>query len=307
MSQLLSQVGVIFLLMLLGALIRKSGFLHEESITDVTNIALYFLSPLVIIKAFEQEFSAQRMVLLLKVIGLVFLTYIITIFMANLIFKSVADKNLKRIALYGSVYSNNGFMGVPLALGLFGSQGVFYSVASLIGFNILSWTHGLGIFRISEPKSWQQQLKQICLNPNIIAIILGFLVFINSYHFPSVLESFINYASASFTPISMMVIGSNLVNVRINDLKLAPSLWLSLFLRNILFPIVGIVLLRLAGISGVALYTTVILSACPVAGLVVLFTLQAKGDARPATVLMSLSTILSLVTIPLIFFISKLF
>jgi hypothetical protein len=65
-----------------------------------------------------------------------------------------------------------------------------------------------------------------------------------------------------------------------------------------------IVLLKLLGVSGVALYTTIVMTACPVAGIVVLFTLQAHADAGPAISLMSLSTILSLVTIPLIFAIS---
>lgn len=120
------------------------------------------------------------------------------------------------------------------------------------------------------------------------------------------INTFVSDSSAAFTPILMIVIGSNLANLDVRTLKIPPVLIASLFFRNLLFPVLGIIILKLAGITDVPLYTTVTLSACPVAGLVVLFTLQAKGDARPATVLMALSTILCLLTIPLIFVLTRL-
>lgn len=306
-GQILNQVVIIFLLMLLGAIIQKLGFLHPQSVNDLTNITLYFLSPIVIIKAFEQPFSEARFDELLILIVGVFLTYFVSILLAKLLFRNVKDQNIKRIAIYGSTYSNNGFMGIPLAQGLFGSVGVFYAVASMIGFNVMSWTQGIGIFQKDETRDWKEQFKNIILNPNIIAIFLGLILFISSYRLPKLISGFINYTSPAFTPLSMIVIGSNLANLDFKNIRLPKSLWFSLFVRNLIFPILGIFILVLMRISGVPLYTTVILSACPVAGLVVLFTLQAHGDARPATILMSLSTILSLITIPIVYWITSLF
>lgn len=307
LNQLLTQVMIIFFLMLLGALIRKLGFLHAQSINDLTNITLYFLSPLVIIKAFEHPFSRQRFITLLIVTVGVFLTYFISIILAKLAFHREKDENLRRIAIYGSSYSNNGFMGVPLAQGLFGSIGVFYAVGSMIGFNVMSWTQGIGIFRQHRNGNWREQLKQILLNPNIIAIIIGLIMFTTSFKLPALVDGFINYTSPAFTPMSMIIIGSNLAGLNWHDLRLPHVLWTSLLLRNLVFPILGIFVLVLLGIHGIPMYTTVILSACPVAGLVVLFTLQAHGDAKPATLLMSISTILSLVTIPLVYLICSWF
>ena len=283
-GQIFNQVVIIFLLMLLGAVIRKLGFLHPQSINDLTNITLYFLSPIVIIKAFEQPFSRSRFYQLLLLIAGVFLTYFVSILIAKLLFHKVKDQNIRQIATYGSIYSNNGFMGVPLAQGLFGS----------------------GIFQKRQPHDWGTQLKKIILNPNIIAIIIGLFLFISSFRLPKLISGFIDYTSPAFTPLSMIVIGSNLVNLSIKNIKLPTALWGSLFVRNIFFPILGTIILLLLGITGVPLFTTVILSACPVAGLVVLFTLQSNGDARPATVLMSISTILSLVTIPLVYWFASL-
>lgn len=300
--QVANQIIIIFALMVLGALIRESGFLHAQSINDITNIALYFLSPMVILRAFEQHFSATRFKTFAKLTLAIFLAYLITIIIAQVVFHRVSDRNLHSIVMYSSIYSNNGFMGIPLAQALLGSTGVFYGAASMIGFNVMSWTHGIGLFRSSSNKrSWTQKLRQILLNPNIIAIIVGLLMFVFSFHLPAVVSSFLKYGGQAFTPISMIIIGSNLVNLKLSDIKPNGYLTTALLFRNIVFPLINLVLLWAMGIHGIPLFTTVILAACPVAGLVVLFTLQANGDTRPAVMVMSVSTILSLITIPLLY------
>ncbi|WP_260243672.1 AEC family transporter [Limosilactobacillus fermentum] len=145
LSQLASQIAVIFLLMLLGALARQLGFLSPTTINDLTNLVLYFLSPLVIIKAFLAPFPVTRLkIFCLTLVGVV-ITYLVTILLAKLAFAKVKDANLQRIATYGSIYSNNGFMGIPLAQALFGSTGVFYGVVSMVGFNAFTWTHGVAM------------------------------------------------------------------------------------------------------------------------------------------------------------------
>lgn len=296
LSQLASQIAVIFLLMLLGALARQLGFLSPTTINDLTNLVLYFLSPLVIIKAFLAPFSVTRLkIFCLTLVGVV-ITYLVTILLAKLAFAKVKDANLQRIATYGSIYSSNGFMGIPLVQALFGSTGV----VSMVGFNAFTWTHGVAMFK-KQSAAPLTRLKRVLANPNLIAIALGIVIFTVQIPVPSMLTSFLDYASAAFTPLSMIIIGSNLAGMRRADLKVPPVLGATILLRNLVFPALTIVILKCLGLTGVPLMTTVILAACPVAGLVVLFTLQAKGDARPATVVMSVSTLLSLVTIPLVF------
>lgn len=302
LAQVASQIVIIFALMLLGALIREAGFLHETSINDLTNIILYFLSPMVILHAFYQPFSTSRFIVFLKLVVAVFLGYLVTVIVTKICFRRITDPNYRAILMYGSIYFNNGFMGIPLAQALFGIAGVFYGVASMIGFNVMSWTQGIGMFHHSTSHlSRGQAVKKILLNPNIIAILVGLLIFAFSVHLPSLVTTFLTYGSQAFTPLSMMIIGSNLVGMKLKNIHLDGPMVVTLLFRNLLFPLINLVILILMGIHGVALLTTVILAACPVAGLVVLFTLQAMGDTKPAVVLMSLSTILSLVTIPIVY------
>lgn len=115
------------------------------------------------------------------------------------------------------------------------------------------------------------------------------------------LGSAVKYVSSVNTPLSMIVIGNSLADVKLDRTTLDKRLWLVILLRNLLFPYLAIVVLQLMGISGIPLFTTVLMAACPVAGIVVLFSLKVHGNPGPAVALMSISTILSVVTIPIVF------
>jgi len=301
-GQLINQIVLMFCLMLVGVLINKLEFMHSQTSSDLTNVLLYIVSPCLIINAFEQPYSGSRIKQFLLAIAGVFLLYIIEIIVAKLVFGRMKNQNLRRIAQYGSIYSNAGFMGIPLISALFGSEGVFFAVVSLAAFNIFSWTQGVSLFNDEKNGSAEKtDWRQVLLNPNIIAIFLGILIFIFSVKMPSIPNQVIKYVGSINTPLSMIVIGNSLANIKFSRDMLNKEIGLTILLRNLLFPIIGIVLLKLLGVTGIAFYTTIVMAACPVAGLVVLFTLQADGDTAPAISLMSLSTILSLITIPVVF------
>ena len=125
MGQLASQIILMFLLMGVGLLTNKLGFMHAQTATDLTNILLYIVSPCLIVNAFEQRFSTSRLQSLALVLLGILLTYGLMVLITKLAFNRVADPNLKRIMQFGAVYSNAGFMGVPLAvpsLGVLGSS-----------------------------------------------------------------------------------------------------------------------------------------------------------------------------------------
>lgn len=307
--QLGSQVILMFCLMLVGILINKVHFMSATTSNDLTNILLYIVSPCLIIQAFEQPYSHTRIhEFYLSMLGMLII-YVVSISLANLIFAKVKDKTLKATSIYGSIFSNVGFMGVPIAAALFGKSGVFFAVVSLVGFNLFNWTYGVSIFQKGHARIFEQiglGLKKALLNPNITAIVIGFLMFINSFKIPNLINHTILEVSSVNTPLSMIIIGNSLANVKFRKKDFSLPLWISLLLRNLLFPILSILILQFCHVSGIALLTTIIMCACPTAGLVVLFTLQANENPASSIALMSLSTILSVATIPLVAVIANL-
>ncbi|MFT8477120.1 MAG: AEC family transporter [Liquorilactobacillus sp.] len=305
---LFNQIILMFGLMLVGVLTNKLKFLHEQTANDLTNILLYIVSPCLIIKSFETPYSASRVHIFLMIALGTFILYLVQIFLSSLIFKHVKDRNMRRISKFSSVYSNAGFIGIPLVSSLFGSSGVFYAVVPLIFFNLFNWTHGISMFVTSKTEhSISQKFRKVLSNPNIIAIILGLNIFYFSIELPALLNQIIKYISSINTPVSMFVIGNSLANISLKKCKLTRPIIISLILRNIFYPLLTLIIMPLLGISGLALSTIILMMACPVGGIVVLFTLQIHDNVSPAITLMGISTLLSLITIPFIFFISNLF
>ncbi|AKP68149.1 AEC family transporter [Companilactobacillus ginsenosidimutans] len=303
-GQLTNQIFLMFGLMLVGVIIGKTKLMSVQTSNDLTNILIKVIGPCLIINAFEQNYSQSRIKLFVLAAVAVAIAYVIEIVISKFAFARVKNSNLKRVSTYGSVYSNAGFMGIPLISALFGPTGVFYGVVSLAVWNVFNWTHGISLFNEAKGEEGSK-FKQIFLNPNVIAIIIGLILFIFSLSLPSTVDQVVKYVGSINTPLSMIVIGNSLASIKFDKSMLERHLWISLILRNLIYPVIAIFVLKLMGITGIAFYTTVVMAACPVAGLIVLFTLQAKENPAPAIALMSLSTVLSLVTIPIVFAISN--
>jgi len=213
-GQLSSQILLLFGLMLVGVLIGKLNFMRPQTSNDLTNILIYIVSPCLIINAFEQPYSPSRIRLfVLAIIGVIIL-YFFEILVSKLVFMRVKNENIKRISTYGSVYSNAGFMGIHLISALFGSTGVFYGVVSLAAFNIFNWTHGISLFEHDGEKDEPVNWKKILLNPNFIAIFLGLVMFLTSFRIPGTINQVVKYFGSINTPLSMIVIGNSLANIK---------------------------------------------------------------------------------------------
>ncbi|KRL00923.1 AEC family transporter [Liquorilactobacillus capillatus] len=303
---LFSQIVLMFCLMLVGVLANKLKFFHAQTANDLTNVLLYIVSPCLIIKSFENPYSASRVhTFLMIALGTVIL-YLIQIFLSKLIFRHVKEVNLQRITQFGSIYSNAGFIGIPLVSSLFGSTGVFYAVVPLVFFNIFNWTHGVSMFiKADTDQGGFKRIQKVLLNPNIIAIVIGLLIFVFSIRIPALLNQIIDYISSINTTVSMLVIGNSLANITLKNCKLNRPILTSIVLRNLIYPLLTLAVIPLLGVSGSALSAIILMMACPVGGIVVLFTLQTHENVDPAVTLMGTSTLLSLITIPIIFLISN--
>lgn len=297
----LDQVALMFLLMAVGFLANRVGFLHPQTSKDLTKILLYIVSPCLIVTSFEQPYSPSQLRLFLMALAGSVASYLVAILVGGLIFHRVEDPDQKRALKYATVYSNSGFMGIPLSGALLGPAGVFYAVPYLMTFNIFNWTHGVSLFQPLDegPHSRRHRARSVATNPNIIAIVVGLVVFLASVHLPGILQTGIGDIAAVNTPLSMIVIGDSIAGLQWRRLFSDTLIWPGILVRNLLMPALTLGVLLLLGLHGTVLMATMTMAACPVAGLVVLFTLLGDGDPGFPTKLVGLSTILCLVTLPL--------
>ncbi|MFT9056019.1 MAG: AEC family transporter [Ethanoligenens sp.] len=295
----LTQVLMVFALMAVGVLSNRLHFLHDDAARDITKILIYFVSPCVILRAFDQPFSRARASGLLVSFGGVVALFVLSIIAARLIFRPrmIPDADRRRVLEFGTVYSNAGFMGVPLLQAVMGAQGIFYGTPYLAVFNLFCWTHGSSLY---EGKPDRKTAWKILCNPNIIAIAAGLAMFLCAVRLPSLVSIGIGYLYNLNTPLSMIVIGNSLARLHPRTLLADRSIWPGVLMRNLSIPLAAFVVFRFTGLPRAVWMPTILLSACPVAGYCVLFAgVHGKDTAFP-TRMMALSTLLSVVTIPLV-------
>ncbi len=298
-SILLTQIGIIAALIITGIAIKREGFLSGFTVSNLTNILLYVVSPCLIINSFEMPFSTKYLNELLMIVIALVVFYVIEITVTDVLFHRVTSPKTQRVLKFASIYSNAGFMGLPLVQALFGSKGVFFASVSLAIYNIFNWTHGISLFQ--KQASRRDTLMKLVKNPNLWAVVVGLMIFIGNLTLPQPVNEFLKDISAINTPLAMFVVGASLIEVRFSKQTLNASLWLSLALRNLVFPVVMIILLKLLGVTGIGALATILMAACPTASLVVLFSVQYKSDTAQAIPLFGISTLGCLITLPLIY------
>lgn len=232
---------------------------------------------------------------------LVIALFIFKIIISEFIFGKnlVKDRQKRTVLRYAGTYTNAGFMGVPLVQAILGTKGVFFAVPYLIAYNIFMWTHGIRMFT-QKKQSFRESFQQAVINPNIIAAVIGMILFITQVKLPDVVSDPMNYIANLNTPLSMIVIGTNLGSINLKADWQDKLAWSGVFVRNLFFPIVILGILYALPLPAIAKMTTLIMATCPVAGVVVLFSLLSNFDVKFPTKLMCLSTLGAIITIPLV-------
>ncbi len=290
------QTFILFVLIMLGVALAKSKILNDGSVKSLTDIVLYAVTPAIIIKSFARERSAETLNLL--VVGfvasmIIFAGYII---ISSFLF-SKAKEDERAVLRFGAVFPNCGFMALPLLQALIGDDGVLVGAAFVASFNIYTWTYGV---LIMSGNGKNMSLKKIVFNPGIIGVTAGFIIFCFSIRLPKVIMEPISYMAALNTPVPMIIIGYNIYKT--NLLKVLTN-WRSIaatVIRLLAFPLITVGVLKLCGIQGDLLTSMAICSAAPTAATTTMFAVKFDRATDISVNLVALSTLLSLITIPLI-------
>ncbi|MCR4718015.1 MAG: AEC family transporter [Firmicutes bacterium] len=290
------QVMVLFLLMGLGVILNKTGRLNREICKALSDIVVVFVAPCVIIKSFIRDYNLNMLKNLLIAILLSCVLHILMIVISKMAFREDEGKK-RRVLTFASVFSNAGFISIPLQEAILGTDGVFYGAAYLAIFNIFLWS--FGIVEMSGDKSLITP-KKLLVSPGIIGILIGVILFAFSIKPPMVITSVIGHISALNLPIPMFIVGYYIAETDIFRAIKNSKLYLCLFLRLILYPIAALLLFKLLNIDNM-LAVSLILSVCaPVGATATMFSEKFDGDTALSVELVSISTLFSLITMPII-------
>lgn len=299
----LNQVLVMFVLMLIGYISFKTKLANDTGNKQMTNILLYVVSPLVIIDAYQMKYEEQLAKNLLIAFALGVVSHLIAIGISYLLVRKKGNEQNAPIERFAVIYSNCGFMALPLVSALFGSEGVFYASAYMTVFNLLSWTHGYIIMsKGNKTSSEKVSMKSVVFSPVLISVAFGLLIFFLKIPMPAVIKTSVSYIASLNTPLAMLVTGISLAQTNIFSAFRELRCYYVMLLGSIVVPMCAMTLYLFLPLPQMLILVNLVSTACPCAVTTLLFSTKFGLNSAYASKLLTLSNIASIVTIPTIVF-----
>lgn len=293
------QVGVLFTLMAVGYVCRRKGLFSDAFVKGAVNLLLLIVTPCLIIHVFQRPFTKELLANLGMALATAFFAHGVGLLFAETCFRRVDDMR-KGILKFGTVFSNGGFMAIPLEYALLGAEGAFYGAVYVVVFNLLCWTYGLKVM-CGHLKDLDKRI--LFVNPGTIGITVGLPLFLTSTTLPQLIGEPIRYLSELNTPLAMIIIGYYLADARFSAyFRCAPALVAS-GLRLLVIPsivLASMTMIRRFGLDPVMAVALTASASAPVAAMDSMFAAKYGKDVDLSVGLVSVTTLISIITMPLI-------
>jgi predicted permease len=255
---------------------------------------------MMVLSSFFFEYSLDKLLDALLVFALGSIFFILTIIMSKVLFTG-SDEKKKPILRFAMAFPNSGFIGLPMLRALFGNDGVFYGSFYVIAFNIFAWTLGITMFSDEKGgKETAKTLKKALLNPAIIAVYIGFVIFVLRIPIPDAVKEAVNHMGNMTLPLSMLIVGSLISTAKFKTLFNDIRVYYVSFIRLVAVPLLAYLLMSFAGLPRMPISIVVTALAMPVAIYTTIFAEMFDRDEVFASKIVMFSTLFSILTAPLI-------
>lgn len=289
----------LFLLLILGFVLFKCHIFDEYTNKKISALIVNVASPMLIISSIAGVEESNKSIVFLM-IGAGILMYIGFIILGKII-NRIFPFPKKDWPVYECmvVFANTGFMGYPVLLDVFGQEAVFYASLIHMAFNFFVYTYAIMCLTKGDDSEFKLNFKQL-LTPGIILIFVGIFIYLFDIQLPSVLMDTINSVGSLTAPLSMMMIGSSLAVYPIKDSFTDWRSYVFAFVRLMIVPFVTMIMCRLLHIDAYYANITIITNAMPVGSMVLMLATQYNANVKIVTRNIVVSTLLSVITIPIV-------
>lgn len=297
---LFQQMLVLFFLMIIGYFLRKKEIFGEDTCKAVSWLVVHIANPALILSGSisrSKPLAPGEIGLCLGVSILIFAGLILTAAAVTPVFRiPKKSRGTYRVML---VFSNVGFMGFPVVSAVYGADALLYASVFLIPYNLLLYTYGIEEMRGLGTERRKISWKKI-LNIGVVTSVLSLLIAVFDLQMPDFVRTAVSSLSGLTAPLSMMVIGASMVNLRIKELFADGRLLAFALLKLILLPTAGMLLLGLFLKNEMLLGVCLVMLATPVGSMTAMLAQQYGGDYELDSRGVALTTLLSVLTMPLV-------
>lgn len=294
---ILNRIAVMLIYMLPGFILYKKHIITNDGAKDMGKLLIYIILPSAIVNSYNMDFSNEKAFMLLLSFLAALFTLFLSVIISRIFFKS------KPIEGFGAAFSNAGFMGIPLISSVIGKDMVYCAAAFVAILNILQWTYG--VFLITGKKT-AVSAKKIFFNPVIISFVLGVILFFLPVRLPLFISEILGTVSQMNAPIAMVIIGFYMAQISFKELFISRNGYAVSAVRLLIIPLMTTLLAAVMPFGNFAFkLTIIILAAAPIGSNVAVYAQIYGGNYKAAAGEVVLSTLLSVITMPLIIQISE--
>lgn len=304
---ILSQIFILAVVVIIGAIAAKFKVLTPESKDMLSKVIFNISLPLMLFTNFLKLESTPRLLANIMIVILVSGFVILFLFLMGWLATRIFKIKGREAAIFRahSMFGNTIFLGFPLITALYGAEGLLYASMFQLISNLIMWTLGVVVLTHGNGTSWKKNLIRV-INPNTIATLTGLLFFLLSIKLPALLIKPLSELGSANTWLCMLYIGAMLAFSNAGDLLGKKSLYIISCNRLLFVPAILIslfaVLSAMAGIAPDKLVTSVIIleASMPCMASVVIMAKELGADDHLAVGNVFVSTLLSIVTLPIV-------
>lgn len=295
---LTKQIAELILIMFLGFVLVKTKILKTEDSKILSAVALYLIIPCITIDAFQIEYSNDIRDGLILAFAAAFVVHIIFIAGTWILGKLISLNSVEKASI---IYTNAGNLIIPIVISILGTEWVVYCSGFMVVQLVFIWSHG----RMMLCEEKKVNVKKLLLNVNMIASLLGMLLFAFQVELPAVIGETIGTVGSMIGPICMLVAGMLIAGMNLKKVFSFKRIYLVTVLRMLVFPILILVLFKFSGAAALVMNGETILlisllaSIAPSAATVTQMAQIYDKDSEYASAIYFSTTILCIVTMPL--------
>lgn len=296
MTAVLNNILALFLIIGAGFYARRRGWLGQAVNKGLADLLMNVALPLMILVSFGFDYSPEALRSAGRTLVAALAVHAGLVALAWLNYGRLAPAE-RAVLRFATIFGNCAFMGFPVLHSLLGPSGVFLGAMYLAPFNLFFWTVGPILFsRKRDPRA----LAWALLNPGLISVGLGLVMFVFSLRLPGPVHQACQLLGSVTTPLAMLLIGSMLAEMRLGEVFAGPAVWFFCLLRLLVAPVLTFLAGRAWGLGAAELTALVVLTGMPTAANTAVFAQAYGADAALASRCVFLSTLLSALTMPLI-------
>ena len=295
----ITQIISLFLLIGVGYFLRQSNHLDQKETGAISKLLLDLILPAMLISSLQIDITAKMLGDFFNLFVYWIAFYLILIVLSSLISKLFPISRDKKLVLkFFLIFGNVGYMGLPVIDVIFPENGIFFGSIGVVVFNIFLWTYGANLF-LRENESKKISLRDI-FNNGVIAIIIGSFLMLTGIKLPDSIMTAVNMLANATFPLSMLVIGSSLAQIKISGIFKDLNIFAYSTLKLLIIPAAALVILNYFNVADPIRSILVLQIAMPAAANGVIFAERFEGNYIFAAESLFLSTLMAAVSIPLI-------